>query len=81
MTRFQPGDRVAEKPKVINLFAASQITRDQIRQSMAQRYGTVLETIYKANKSGAKVPYVSVMWDGRQSPSVHSQSRLCSEHE
>lgn len=79
--RFKTGDRVAEKPKLRQMFATTIESRERIKQYVTQRYGTVLGMIYKPTKSGAKTPYISIMWDGSKSPSSHAQSRICMEHE
>ena len=79
--RFQPGDRVAEKPKFSQIFATNPESRERIKQYASQRYGTVVGMVYKATRTGAKHPYVSVTWDGCKSPSSHAQSRICLEHE
>lgn len=76
--RFQPGDRVAEKPKVRMIYARNE-TKEKLKQYAYQRYGTVLDTVYKTNKTGQKLPYVKIIWDGTQSPSEHAQNRLCFE--
>jgi hypothetical protein len=76
---FKIGDRVAEKPKPRAMLTNSAETKERISAYRSQRYGTVLDTVYKQNARGSKVPYVKVIWDGGQSPSLHSQNRLCPE--
>lgn len=79
--RFQPGDRVAEKPKPRQVLTHDPLTKQKIRPFTTQRYGVVVDTVYKTNDRGAKVPYVQVTWDNMATPSLHSQNRLCLESE
>lgn len=76
-TKFSIGDRVAEKPKPRAIFTNKPGSKEKIKPFTTQRYGTVLDTIYKSTSNGNKVPYVKIMWDNSSSPAVHSQNRIC----
>ena len=77
--RFKPGDRVAEKPKPRSIFTRDPRTKQKLMPYTTQRYGEVVDTIYRVNDRGARVPYVRVIWDDSATPSMHSQNRLCLE--
>lgn len=77
--KFQIGDRVAEKPKPRAIYAKTAATIERIKPYTAQRYGTVLDTVYQSNKGKASVPYLKIMWDGAQTPVTHAQCRICLE--
>jgi len=76
---FKAGDRVAEKPKPHLHTAVRASVRERIEPFTKQRYGTVVETVYKKTATGSRVPYVKIIWDYAASPSVHSQNRICFE--
>ena len=77
--KFQVGDRVAEKPKPRAIYAKTAATIERIKPYTAQRYGTVLDTVYQSNRGKVSVPYLKIMWDGAQSPVTHAQCRICLE--
>ena len=77
--KFQIGDRVAEKPKPRAIYAKTAATIERIKPYTAQRYGTVLDTVYQSTRGKASVPYVKIMWDGSQTPVTHAQCRICLE--
>ena len=77
--KFQIGDRVAEKPKPRAIYAKTAATIARIKPYTAQRYGTVLDTVYQGTKGKATAPYVKIIWDGAQTPVTHAQSRICLE--
>lgn len=79
IVKFQPGDRVAEKPKASYIQVNNPKTLEIIKKNRTQRYGTVLDYVYQTNRTGRKTPYVQVQWDHLESPSLHAQSRLCLE--
>ena len=79
--KFQPGDRVAEKPKPRQVLTHDQHTKQKIKAFMVQRYGVVVGTVYKTNGRGAQVPYIQVTWDNMATPSLHAQNRICLENE
>ena len=79
MPKFQIGDRVAEKPKPRAILATSAETIKRIKPYTTQRYGTVLDTIYKGARGKTSQPYLKIMWDGSQSPVTHAQCRICLE--
>lgn len=83
--KYQPGDRVAERPKVSRFCHVSPETEERIAQYRSQRYGTVVDTYIKVlsgrSRSRVRSKYVRVLWDGLQTPSDHSQSRICLESE
>lgn len=81
VVKFQPGDRVAEKPKSTYIAVNNPRKLEIIKKNRTQRYGTVLDYVYQSNKSGTKIPYVQVQWDHLESPCLHAQSRLCLESE
>ena len=58
--KFQIGDRVAEKPKPRAIYAKTAATIERIKPYTAQRYGTVLDTVYQSNKGKASVPYLKI---------------------
>lgn len=77
--KFKPGDRVAEKPKPHGVFATSAETLERIKPYRSQRYGTVLDTVYKPTSSKSTTPYVKIVWDNHASVMLHAQSRICLE--
>ena len=77
--KFEIGDRVAEKPKPRAIYAKTAATIERIKPYTAQRYGTVLDTVYQGARGKASVPYVKIIWDGAQTPVTHAQSRICLE--
>jgi hypothetical protein len=77
--KFQIGDRVAEKPKPRAIYAKTAATIERIKPYTAQRYGTVLDTVYQGAKGKPSVPYVKIIWDGTQTPVTHAQCRICLE--
>ena len=82
--RYQPGDRVAERPKNSSLVAVREESLEIIKKYRSQRYGTVVGTVVKEIKSLKKTArslYVDVIWDGQRTPSRHAQMRLCFESE
>ena len=83
--RFQPGDRVAERPKASLLSAIRQEAREKVKQYATHRRGVVVDNTIKVlssrNGRTARVCYVSVLWDGLKTPSQHSQMRICLESE
>jgi hypothetical protein len=81
IAKFEPGDRVAEKPKDRPVLTHNQEVKDRIKAYRSQRYGVVVETIYKRNARGSEIPYVAVIWDHSESPSLHSQNRICLEQD
>jgi len=80
---FQPGDRVAERPKASAIPGLSPESQQRIAQYRSQRYGTVVSTFIKSSdarsKRVMKIPFVKVLWDGHASPSDHAQMRLIHE--
>ena len=79
IVKFNEGDRVAEKPKASYIQVNNPKSLEIIKKNNKQRFGTVLSYIYQANRNGSKSPYVRVLWDHLESPSLHAQSRLCLE--
>lgn len=79
--RFVPGERVAERPKKRMVLTHNASTKQRIQPFFTQRYGTVVDTVYRMNSRGSHVPYVLVRWDGTQTASAHMQSRLCLERD
>jgi len=75
--KFQPGDRVAERPRVTLNVASSSQGQQLFKRHNKQRYGTVTATSVRVNTRGARRKIVSVQWDGSQQPSEHEQMRLC----
>lgn len=78
--RFQPGDRVAEKPKATFIPNISKWKSEIVAQNCTQRYGTVISIIQKKNRNGIESPYCKVKWDNNTT-GEHAQSRLCFETE
>lgn len=83
--KFQPGDRVAERPKASAIPNLKQESLAKTAQYRSQRYGVVVDTFTKTikgrtNRESRQI-YVKVLWDGMQSPSNHAQMRLVHEKE
>jgi len=47
VTTFQPGDRVAERPKSTAIIGVRPESREIVSKNRSQRYGTVLDVFYK----------------------------------
>lgn len=81
LPRFNPGDRVAERPKTSYLSCIRKEARDKIKQFQTQRYGTVIETVVKVTPRRGKNPLrqhlVRVQWDGQKNIAEHAQMRIC----
>jgi hypothetical protein len=81
--KFQPGDRVAERPKASYIPNLSSEVRERIAPYRTQRYGTVVNTFIKKGlgrtRKPAQLPYVNVIWDGKFSCTDHAQNRLILE--
>lgn len=75
---FSAGDRVTEKPRPgDHVFTERTANLPTIRRyASTYRIGRVVGTIEKRSANGARIRYVEVIWDGRQSPSLHAISRL-----
>jgi hypothetical protein len=75
---FAAGDRVAEKPRPgDHVFSDRTANLSAIRRyASSSRTGRVVGTLDKRSANGARIRYVEVIWDGRQSPSLHAVSRL-----
>jgi hypothetical protein len=78
--RFQPGDRVAEKPKDVFMQYIAEEKRAIVAKNSTQRLGTVTKLIEKKNRNGVASPYFQVMWDN-STTGEHAQCRLCFETE
>ena len=76
-TVFQPGDRVAERPKNMIFSGLSVKTRQTAAANNQQRYGTVTGLTTKVTSTKQVTKYVLVKWDHLQSASEHAQSRIC----
>ena len=74
---FEPGDRVAERPKNCLIQFATKEGRDIAAANNSQRFGTVVECVIKTNVRKQEIKYWAVLWDGAKTPSLHSQHRLC----
>jgi hypothetical protein len=83
--KFQPGDRVAERPKQSIISAIRKESREIVAKYTTHRRGVVvdntLRTLTSSNGRTSRVYYVSVLWDGLKTPSQHSQMRICLEEE
>ena len=75
--KFQPGDRVAERPRVKLNIASTAESRAVFNRHSKQRYGTVTATAIRVNSRGSRRKIILVRWDGSQQPSEHEQMRLC----
>lgn len=80
IVRFQPGDRVAEKPKATFIPNISKWKTDIVVKNCTQRYGTITKLIEKKNTNGIVSTYYKVSWDNNTT-GEHAQSRLCFEFE
>ena len=79
--RFQPGDRVAEKPKQVGIFKQQHI-KAVAAGITSQRHGTVTDVVVKTNsRDKRRLVYVQVQWDHLRSPVTHLQNRLCKEQD
>ena len=76
-TVFQPGDRVAERPKNMIFSGLSAKARQTAAHNNQQRYGTVTGLTTKVTTRKQTAKYVLVKWDHLQSASEHAQSRIC----
>jgi hypothetical protein len=77
--KFKIGDRVAEKP-CLKLNVCNRRNKEAIKrfkEGEGQRYGVVVSMSVHKNARGSKRKFVEVLWDGKQSPSLHEQMRLC----
>lgn len=85
LPKFQPGDRVAERPKASLLSAVRKEVRERIQPYTTQRFGVVISNTIKVitsrNGRKSRVCYVNILWDGLKTPSQHSQMRICLESE
>lgn len=68
---FQVGDRVAERPRN----AMGPIGNGNPACNVSRR-GHVVGSERRTNARGTPCLYVSVIWDGRRSPSLHAGHRL-----
>lgn len=79
--RFNPGDRVAERPKTSYISCIRKESREKIQQFQAQRYGTVVDTLVKITPRRGKNPLrqhvVRIQWDGQRNIAEHAQMRIC----
>jgi hypothetical protein len=78
--RFQPGDRVAEKPKASFIPNISRWKTEIVAKNCAQRYGTIIAIRQKKNSNGTESTYCQVKWDNNTT-GEHAQCRLCFETE
>lgn len=74
---FQPGDRVAERPKNHGMVATRAEVQDIIKKNRSQRYGTVIEVFYKRISNGRMQKMLRIQWDHLKSPMDHAQMRIC----
>lgn len=83
--KFQPGDRVAERPKATAIPGLKAESIKRIEEFRSQRYGVVVDVFIKPTKTRTRGivnnKFVKVLWDGRKTPSDHAQMRLIHEHE
>lgn len=83
--KFQPGDRVAERPKATAIPGLKAESIKRIEEFRSQRYGVVVDVFIKTTKTPTRGvvnnKFVKVLWDGRKTPSDHAQMRLVHEHE
>jgi hypothetical protein len=83
--KFNPGDRVAERPKATAIPNLKQETLERIKVYRSQRFGVVVDTYSKKIKTQKRGlitrQFVKVLWDGLKTPSDHEQMRLIREEE
>ena len=83
--KFQPGDRVAERPKASLISAIRKEAREIVKKYTGHRRGVVvgntIKVLTSSNGRTSRVCYVSILWDGLKTPSEHSQMRICLEEE
>ena len=78
--RFQPGDRVAEKPKDNYIPTINREKIPVVLKNSTQRVGVVTRVFEKKDARKHTYTYYDVNWDNGRSSS-HAQFRLCHEHE
>jgi hypothetical protein len=71
-SRFRVGDRVIERSR--NWIGSS--TTSARPGLNRRRRGQVVATEERSNRRGVSCLYVSVIWDGSRSPSLHAGHRL-----
>lgn len=83
--KFQPGDRVAERPKATAIPNLKSESLKKIEKFRTQRYGVVVDVFIKKTETRSRGvvnnKFVKVLWDGLKTPSDHAQMRLVHEHE
>jgi len=83
--KFQPGDRVAERPKATAIPNLKPEVLNRIKVYKTQRFGVVVDTYVKQittqKRKTIKRQYVKILWDGMKTPSDVEQMRLVHEHE
>lgn len=72
-TDFAEGDRVIERLNPGGHLAPSSPEK---AKRFDRRIGQVVAIVTMPNKSGNRVNYAHVIWDGLRSPSLHALSRL-----
>jgi len=70
---FAEGDRVIERPNPGGHLAPSSPEKGK---RFNRRIGSIVATVSMHGKSGVRVNYAHVIWDGLKSPSMHAVSRL-----
>jgi hypothetical protein len=77
-TRIKPGDLVIERESNRQIFASpgSQKLQEITRYASNRRRGQVQEISEKRNRRGHCILYASVIWEGRNSASLHAINRL-----
>ena len=75
--KFKIGDRVAERPKPHATFAIRKEALEITKKCRTQRYGTIVDIVHKRARDKRVMRYLLIKWDHLQSPSQHSQCRIC----
>ena len=70
---FTEGDRVIERMNPGGHLAPS--SSGEVKR-FNRRTGRIIATVTMHGKSGVRVNYAHVIWDGLKSPSMHAVSRL-----
>jgi|DEB0MinimDraft_3_1074331.scaffolds.fasta_scaffold05682_5 hypothetical protein len=78
---FKAGDRVAERPRSSALLTVRKEVAQVIAANSGPRFGTVEEIVIQKNSAGQNCKYCLVLWDYKQTPSLHAHCRLCLEED
>ncbi len=80
VTCFSVGDRVRERANLKEAFGRGLLAVDpksgeKIYYRNA-RVGEIKEIVEKKNRSGSRIQYLNILWDGFKTPSTHMRNRV-----